>query len=242
MGGGGDCNPCKTEDQQSKCASGTLDMNSTNATCGSEKPTEEERDCIVQCCRPRVPRICCNTAKPPVPDHCQGFDIVPRGNRNFLRCNALRAIRTPARKPEPRYVDSAKGNVHKWCNSGYARYHVNQDDFGKVPEYICKFKEEFAARDQQRKLAMCAHEREVDEKCRHLNEDERRALICGLKQNWDETFREFMSLPLSIDNAGKIKKKGDLEEALKALETDIQTLERHDHIFVGDANRSFYLA
>lgn len=94
----------------------------------------------------------------------------------------------------------------------------------------------------QAKYDMKFKERDIQAQIRHLEPTEHQALICGLKKNWEEVFQEFQKLPLQIDTAGKIAKKKMLEEELKKLENDIQTMERHDHVFVSDTCRSFYLA
>lgn len=197
------------------------------------------------CCfvaKPRVPRLCCNVMKPPVPSPCVGFELIPRGCKNYIHSNVVKAIRMPARKPALRYVDHPKGDVQPWCDSGYPRKYVYKEAFGCVPSYIQDIKEELYRNDLQAKYDMKYKERDVQAQTRHLEPTEHQALVCGLKKNWEEAFYEFQRLPLQIDTAGKREKKKMLEEELKKLEQDIQTLERHDHIFVSDTCRSFYLA
>ena len=191
----------------------------------------------------RIPRMCCEMEKPAVPTvYASRFGIISRGCRDFVKENALRVIRQPAKIPAANIVDQAKGTLVNWCNSGWARRYVFRKDYGMVPGYIVQRKAELEDKCKKERYASEQAQRDAREKCRHLDENERQGLICGLKTNWQQTYEEFQSLPLLIDTAAKVKHKQELEEKMKMIEKDIQLLERHNHVFVGDANRTFYLA
>lgn len=111
-----------------------------------------------------------------------------------------------------------------------------------VPGYLVERKSQLQSKFEQEKYASQQGLRDAQEKCRHLDESDRQALICGLKTNWEQVYNDYQQLPLNIDTAMKIRTKGELEQTMKEIEKDIQLLERHNHIFLGDADRSFYLA
>ncbi|CAG7834203.1 unnamed protein product [Allacma fusca] len=190
----------------------------------------------------RVPRLCCSEKPAVPPTCCSKFNVIPRGCKDFVRDNTVSAIRQPAKIPSPRFVDEVKGTTHNWCKSGMARKYVCRHDYGMIPGYLAQRKLELQDKFNQEKYASEQAKRDAQEKCRHLNEQERQTLLCGLKTNWEQVFREYQSLPLKVDTPVKIKVKFELEEQLRSIEKDIQLLERHNHIFVGDANRSFYMA
>jgi len=148
----------------------------------------------------------------------------------------------PPKKPFPRFVFHRNGHTHDWEESGLPRKYVYKDSFGCIPNYLYEIKEELRCDDLRAKHAMKFKERDMEAQIRHMDPTEHQAILCGLKINWDEKFNEFQHLPLNIDTAGKVAQKKALEEELKALEKDIQVLERHDHVFVSDTCRSFYLA
>jgi hypothetical protein len=190
----------------------------------------------------RVPRLCCSEKPPVPPTCCSKFIVIPRGTKDFVRDNTVSAIRQPAKIPSPRFVDQAKGTTHNWCKSGMARKYVCRADYGMVPGYLAQRKLELQDKFIQEKYASEQSKRDAQEKCRHLTEEERQTLLAGLKANWEEVFREYQSLPLKVDTPVKIKVKVALEEQLRSIEKDIQLLERHNHIFVADANQTFYMA
>jgi len=217
-----------------------------DAACGNLSETAAEGSMVANQgdyvpAKARVPRLCCNRQKPAIPSACNGYAIIERGKKDFVMDNALKVIRQPAKVPQSIYVDQAKGTRLEWRNSGYARKYVTRGDYGMIPGYMVNRKKELYEAEQMAKGEAEAAECVAKSKCRHLDEIERQSMLNGLKENWAETFREFQSLPLLIDTEALTKKKYKLEEALKDLEKDIQLMERHNHIFVADTDKSFYL-
>lgn len=143
------------------------------------------------------------------------FGVVPTCCKDYIKLNVVKAVRQVARKPAMRYVDDRVGNVKNWCSSGLPRIFVFGENFGKIPCYLEDIKADLYAQDQKAKAEMKSKEGNMKETCRHLDPIEREAILCGLKKNWEEVFRQFQSLPLNIDNVGKINKKSDLEKQLK---------------------------
>jgi len=140
----------------------------------------------IECC-PKLPnvRICECVGiekKPPVPCSSTGFGCIPTCDKDYLTTNIRNVIRQVPMKPALRYVDDRVGTRIDWCTSGLPRKFVCTESFGKIPDYIQCIKEELYVRDQQAKFKMLHKDREFQDQCRHLEDCERRALICGLKK------------------------------------------------------------
>jgi hypothetical protein len=69
---------------------------------------------------------------------------------------------------------------------------------------------------------------------RTMTEEERDAILRGLKQNWDELHHQFLSLSVVIDTIPKRLRKEKLENDMKLLEKDIDLLQRHQLIYIAD--------
>ena len=69
---------------------------------------------------------------------------------------------------------------------------------------------------------------------RTMTDDERESILQGLKKNWDELHHAFQSLSVVIDTIPKKMRKEKLEQDMKALEKDIDLLQRHQFIYIAD--------
>lgn len=185
-------------------------------------------------------RPCLTTRKPPIPPANLGVDVVVEDNKDFIKSNALTAISMQPIKPkEPLYVDTPKGERRGWINSGLAPQYIHKKKFTNVPVYITVRKNEFldALKKKQEEEKSKASNAQV----RMLDKEEKDKIVDGLKKNWEQIFTFYQRLPLLIDTPGKIKRKTQMEAQLEKLETDIQTLLRHDCIYVSDiAPNSYY--
>lgn len=69
---------------------------------------------------------------------------------------------------------------------------------------------------------------------RTMSDEEREAILNGLKQNWDELHHQYQSLSVVTDTIPKRMKKEKLENDMKLLEKDIDLLQRHQLIYIAD--------
>jgi hypothetical protein len=248
-----ECQTAENEEEKEEACCGEEVESNPCSVAAAECGSAEEEVMAPCCCKAkqqavkkcREPYLCeCLGVepKPSIPSPCTGFGIIPTCCKDYISQNARSAIRQVPKKPALRFVDDCRGTTKSWCTSGLPRLYVNGENFGKIPCYLEDIKQELYVKDQMAKNEMKQKECDMQEKCRHLESIEREAITCGLKKNWEETFREYQAMPLNIDTPGKVQKKSDLEKALKSLENDIQLIERHDHVFVADTNRSFYLS
>lgn len=102
--------------------------------------------------------------------------------------------------------------------------------FGKVPEYLTHRKEEMQAAQE-------AYDRYVAESFQQgsmhqLGEEEREAILEGLKRNWEELHHRYQGLSVVTDTAPKKARKERMEAEMKQLERDIELIEKHSIVYV----------
>lgn len=117
-----------------------------------------------------------------------------------------------------------------WRNT--LRKKLYHPDYGVTPEYICK-------RNEEVKKAQEEYDNYIQENLRkaamkRLSDEEREAVLQGLKKNWEEVHKEFQSLSVFIDSIPKKMRKQKLEEEMKQLEHDIAVLEKHKIIYIAN--------
>ncbi|KAM6215828.1 enkurin isoform 2-T2 [Rhynchocyon petersi] len=170
--------------------------------------------------------------KPPVPRRCEHPIMGIQSGKNFINTNAADIIMGMAKKPKPIYVDKRTGDKHDLETSGLVPKFINKKDYGVTPEYICK-------RNEELKKAQEEYDHYVQEKLRkaamkRLSDEEREAVLQGLKKNWEEVHKEFQSLSVFTDTIPKKIRKQKLEEEMKQLEHDISVIEKHKIIYIAN--------
>lgn len=103
---------------------------------------------------------------------------------------------------------------------------TKSSNFGKVPSYLEKIKQELLEKQIAAKKQFEKCERE------NLSAKDREEMLKGLMHNWHLLQTEFQKLPLVIDTVSKIKRKNDLENILKQLEQDIGLLKSNREILI----------
>lgn len=143
-----------------------------------------------------------------------------RTTKNFITANAVEAILAA-----PRVPPSSKSD------------YKNKDDYGKVPEYLVKVKEEIRREnemiDRYIKDRMGVQERDP-EHLEEMPEHERQELIAQLKAKWDSVNASYqrMTHMTRLDTCGKMKRKEGCEQSLKELEANIEKLSRPGPIYI----------
>ena len=69
---------------------------------------------------------------------------------------------------------------------------------------------------------------------RKLTDYERDAIISGLKENWEQLYREYLNLSVVIDTPPKKNHKEHMEAEMKQLEKDVELLETHKVIYIAN--------
>ena len=152
--------------------------------------------------------------KPMVPDRRDRPVMGIKTSKNFITANAVEAI-----LQVPKAVENGELNYMK------------KEDFGKVPSYLLEVKEEIRREndmiDKYVKEKMGQVEQEPD-KYEEISHQERQALIDALKAKWDKInagYQKITHLTI-LDTAGQVRRKEDYENAMTALEQDIERLSR----------------
>jgi len=153
-------------------------------------------------------------------------------NKNFVSQNAVDAIMAVTKKPERNLVDTRKGNKFNLDASGLAPIYIKKKDFGSVPSYVIKRKEEMTKAQEDYDNFVSEYFKKGA--LRTMSIDEREAILDGLKKSWDEIHHEYQLLSVMIDTIPKRQKKERLELEMKRLEKDIDLLDRHQVIYIAD--------
>jgi hypothetical protein len=171
--------------------------------------------------------------KPSVPDPVKDRPLLGiKTNKNFISQNAVDTIMAVPKKPERNVVDTRKGDKFSLDPSGMAPVYVKKKDFGSVPGYLLQKREESEKARQEYENYMAEYYKRGA--LRTMSEEEREAILNGLKQNWDELHKAYQSLSVVTDTIPKRMKKEKLENEMKLLEKDIDLLQRHQLIYIAD--------
>jgi len=65
-----------------------------------------------------------------------------QSEKNFIKDNALSNIKSTAKRPIPKYVDTPSGNSRELLPSGLYPKYSQKNEYGKVPDYIVQRKKE----------------------------------------------------------------------------------------------------
>ncbi|XP_042366712.1 enkurin [Plectropomus leopardus] len=167
----------------------------------------------------------CTMRKPPVPLRT---DIPPMGiytKRDFIKTAAVVPM-----KPQSICVDTSKGHKQLLENSGLVPKYIKKKHYGEVPEYLQQRNDE--ERRAQEEYDNFVKEQREQGAMKHLSDEERHAVLEGLKKNWDELHHEYQGLSLVTDSLSKKSHKERLEVAMKQLENDINLIERFKTIYI----------
>ncbi|EZA62548.1 hypothetical protein DMN91_005647 [Ooceraea biroi] len=156
---------------------------------------------------------------------------VPR-EKNFIKENILCAKRSHRAEPKQRFVDSRFGDTHELKKSGLLPIYVHKKNYGSIPKFV------------KRDVKVDVKPTEtIEYDCngvpkipayRYIDKEERKMLLDGMKQTWEELMKRFRGLPFLTDTLPKAQKKAKLEYELQQLEKDIANIEQHPHIYVYD--------
>ncbi|KAK9833744.1 hypothetical protein WJX74_004757 [Apatococcus lobatus] len=128
--------------------------------------------------------------------------------KNFVTANAIENI-------------LAKPKVHDTSE----RLYILKPDFGEVPAYLQRNREQIQQERQQAVTMAPSSE---------MSMQEREELVGQLKEKWAVVNEAYQKLPFSLDTPTKKRRKEELEKQLGQLEKDIKLLSRGDRLLVVD--------
>lgn len=109
---------------------------------------------------------------------------------------------------------------------------ISLQDFGETPQYLLKRREEIRRAQEEYDAYIAEHFRRGTMK--QLTREEREHILAGLKANWEEIHKEYQGLSVVTDTAPKKNRKERMEAEMKQLERDIQVIEKHTQIYIGN--------
>eukprot|EP00118_Oscarella_pearsei_P012404 m.91348 g.91348 ORF g.91348 m.91348 type:complete len:264 (+) comp36682_c0_seq2:62-853(+) len=168
--------------------------------------------------------------KPSVPTRKDQPVMGVKSNKNFVKTNAIENMLIAPKKPMERYADTVTGAIHDLAPSGLIPNYVKKTEYGKVPEYLTKRKQEIeeATREYEEYVRM----RQQEGALKEVSGEEREAILEGLKRNWEEVHHQYQGLSVVADTAPKKGRKERMEAEMKQLEKDIEMIERHRVIYI----------
>ena len=105
-------------------------------------------------------------------------------------------------------------------------------DFGEVPVYLSKRKEEVKRAQEEYDQYIAEQIRRTA--LRQLTPEERQAIVDGLKANWEDIQDQYQGLSVVTDTAPKKNRKERMEAQMKQLERDIEMFDKHKIIYIGN--------
>lgn len=171
--------------------------------------------------------------RPPVPKHTEKPLMGLQSNKNHVTTNAVENIMSVPKKPEKKFADTRGGATLLLEPSGLTPKYVNKKDFGKTPAYLERRKAEVERAQQE--YDAYVQERFQQGAMKSLTEQQRQDILDGLKMNWEELHHQYQGLSVVTDTAPKKARKERMEAEMKQLERDIETIEKHKIIYIGDA-------
>jgi len=155
-----------------------------------------------------------------------------KSTKNFITTNAVENIMSVPKKPAANFVDTKKGDTQPLEISGLVPKYLKRKDFGEVPEYLTRRKEEVARAQAEYDAYVKEHYKRGAMK--KLSGEERQHILNGLKTNWEEIHHQYQGLSVVTDTAPKKARKERMEAEMKQLERDIELLEKHTVIYIAN--------
>jgi len=168
--------------------------------------------------------------KPNVPSKTDRPLMGIKSTKNFITTNAVENIMSVPKKPASNFADTKKGDTFPLEQSGLVPKYIKRKDFGEVPTYLTRRKEEVERAQEEYDAYVREHYKRGAMK--KLSEDERQGILNGLKKNWEEIHHQYQGLSVVTDTAPKKARKERMEAEMKQLERDIELLEKHKVIYI----------
>ncbi|KAF8568519.1 hypothetical protein P879_05155 [Paragonimus westermani] len=151
-------------------------------------------------------------------------------SRDYVTLNKIAAQELVPKKSKKVLVDTRHGDKLDLTPSGLELIYVNKKEFGQVPDYLIGRAKAVANAIMQYN----AYVKQMQEENAlfTVTEEEKQALLAGLKEQWQHRYRQYQSLPVMIDTPPKMHRKLWLEKVLTDLEKDIELVERYQTIYV----------
>merc|ERR1712159_766884 len=150
--------------------------------------------------------------KPAVPRRTERPVLGLVTSKNFITCNAVENILAVPKKTDVRQVS-----------------YMNKKGYGKVPAYLEKVRAEIQDEYNYIQQMQEAYDEQGDDgqcRTRMMANDEKMAMLEGLKTNWDRINKAYQTLSFTLDTPAKKQRKEEFEAQLEQIERDIEKLSK----------------
>ena len=146
-------------------------------------------------------------------------------DKNFIVSNAVENILAAPNVPQNKDRD-----------------YLKKKNYGKVPKYLKKIKDEIEDEYQLVREMQIQEEGDVARQKFIIDETEKGELIAALKKKWEVTHKEYQTLTHknTLDTLGLKEKYERCERELRQLEKDIEQLSKN-YIFVDTTQPSTFM-
>jgi hypothetical protein len=170
--------------------------------------------------------------RPAVPKPIEQPIMGLKTTKNFITQNAVENIMSVPKKPQKNFVDTKSGDKQPLEPSGLEPKFLKKKEFGQVPQYLVKRKDEIQQAQEDYDNYVKHHMQQGA--LQQLNNQERQEILHGLKTNWENLHHEYQGLSVVTDTAPKKNRKERMEAEMKQLERDIELIEKHNVIFIAN--------
>ncbi|XP_013860808.1 enkurin [Austrofundulus limnaeus] len=167
----------------------------------------------------------CTVRKPPVAVMADSSPVVTHTERYPEKTTAAVPV-----KPGPTSVDFRRRHKQLLENAGLVPKYIFKKDYGEVPAYLQKHKEE--RQKYQEECKRFEEEQKKQAAIPRMSDEERQAVLEGLKKTWGEVHDLYQKLPMIINTMSMKNHKIHLEEELGQLERNICLFERFTNIYI----------
>eukprot|EP00762_Andalucia_godoyi_P007988 ANDGO_03486.mRNA.1 hypothetical protein (macronuclear) len=164
--------------------------------------------------------------KPAVPARMEKPVMGLHSEKNFVVENAVDAILS-----KPSAIAAGKrssSNRKKFDDDGVDW--TRKKDYGQPPEYLASVKADVEREYEMVRKMHADRARRMEEHknggMRLMTDDEKNALLDGLKNRWEEVMRHFQTISFTMHTASQKSAKDKDEQELKFLEKEIEKLAR----------------
>ena len=171
-------------------------------------------------------------------ERCRGLGpktrAIPKGNEGLNKppVPAAKDCHKPKNGPKKNFI------LQNWKDAPKTKklhpekpetFYVDKPDYGQVPKYLDRVKDEYQAEAEYWDEVREAMQPEDNEtRCRLLSEEERLKILEGLQANLAENKKKYATLSWGQDNLTFRRKKQQMEEEAAQLEADIKLFERQN--------------
>jgi len=156
------------------------------------------------------------TQRPPVPRRDEQPIMNLVSSKNYVVANAVENILAAPKKTGTEVRD-----------------YMSKEDYGQVPKYLQRIKADI--QDEYDYIAALTQQEEEERagQVRLLTEEEKGALVCGLKAKWEKVNTDYQATThiTKLDTRGKVRRKEQYEASLQQIERDMEKLNKR-YIFV----------